>query len=317
MSQFSTGVASLLQRPPKWRQRIYLSAESFLRRPCLYNATPIMLPPPFVPLARSRKGRGSLAESERRIPCINGLSDNNVAAASGQYMTRQKSPSVYRLLETERYAAISEVLSPPGGRIETADGNSFFLEAAEAAVCGGVALRGLCAERFEPGTKKADERVSGGRTGRGLALHSGFEPDNGGQFGGGIQRKRIPEGSEPGEHRAQAGARGGAAMVGATEKMVFVREVKIPEHAVEEFRAVVGVEEVPVTGLKVNGQAGFSKLLRIRASPVGRSVFGRASLTLNVRPSRSVPFRALIAFTASASFVIATNPKPRGRPDSR
>ena len=37
----------------------------------------------------------------------------------------------------------------------------------------------------------------------------------------------------------------------------------------EEFSAVVSVEEVPVTGLEVDGEAGFANLLRIRTSPVG------------------------------------------------
>jgi len=50
--------------------------------------------------------------------------------------------------------------------------------------------------------------------------------------------------------------------------------------------------------------------------PPGRSVFERASLTFNVRPSRSVPFRAAIAFRASSSLVISTNPKPLGYPVS-
>src|SRR5438552_7745064 len=113
------------------------------------------------------------------------------------------------------------------------------LEVAEGAVCGGVALRGLCPERFEPGTKEADERVGGGRAGRGLALHPGLQPGSGDLFGSVIKRRRIPEGSKPGEHRVEAGAHGGAAVIGATNKMVFVREVQIPEHAVEEFSAIV------------------------------------------------------------------------------
>ena len=58
-------------------------------------------------------------------------------------------------------------------------------------------------------------------------------------------------------------------MVSTTDKMVFVREVEIPEHAVEEFSAIVGIEEVRVTDLEVNGKAGIAKLLRIPASPVG------------------------------------------------
>src|ERR1019366_4181144 len=45
--------------------------------------------------------------------------------------------------------------------------------------------------------------------------------------------------------------------------------------------------------------------------------FGRASLILSARPSRSVPFRAAMARSASAESVISTNAKPRERPVSR
>src|ERR1017187_643539 len=45
--------------------------------------------------------------------------------------------------------------------------------------------------------------------------------------------------------------------------------------------------------------------------------FGRASLILSARPSRSVPLRAAIARSASAESVISTNAKPRERPVSR
>ena len=114
--------------------------------------------------------------------------------------------------------------------------------------------------------------VGGGRAGRGLASHPGLQPGSGGLFGSGIERRRTPEGSKPGEHGAEAGAHGRAAVVGATDKMVFVREVEIPEHAVEEFSAIVSVEEVLITSFKVNREAGIAKLLRIRASPIGRIV---------------------------------------------
>src|ERR1035437_11046714 len=51
--------------------------------------------------------------------------------------------------------------------------------------------------------------------------------------------------------------------------------------------------------------------------PLGRSVLGRASLTFNARPSSSRPFTAAIAFSASPSLAISTNPKPLGCPESR
>src|SRR5262245_37540684 len=46
-------------------------------------------------------------------------------------------------------------------------------------------------------------------------------------------------------------------------------------------------------------------------------LFGRASLTVIVRPSSSVPFRASTAARASASLFIDTKANPRGRPVSR
>src|ERR1019366_7571375 len=51
--------------------------------------------------------------------------------------------------------------------------------------------------------------------------------------------------------------------------------------------------------------------------PLGRSVLGRASLTFNARPSSSRPLPAAIAFSASPSLAISTNPKPLGCPESR
>lgn len=42
-----------------------------------------------------------------------------------------------------------------------------------------------------------------------------------------------------------------------------------------------------------------------------------ASLTVSARPSKSLPFKAAIAFFASSSLGIETKPKPRDRPFSR
>ena len=49
----------------------------------------------------------------------------------------------------------------------------------------------------------------------------------------------------------------------------------------------------------------------------GRSVLGLASLIVKVRPPKSVPFKAAVAFSASPAFVISTKAKPRERPVSR
>src|SRR5579862_1793916 len=51
--------------------------------------------------------------------------------------------------------------------------------------------------------------------------------------------------------------------------------------------------------------------------PPLRSVFGRASLTLMVRPPTCDPFNAVMAFSPSSLLAISTNPKPRERPVSR
>src|SRR5207248_405786 len=59
----------------------------------------------------------------------------------------------------------------------------------------------------------------------------------------------------------------------------------------------------------------------VLAHPPGRrpppSLRGRASLTVSGRPRNSAPLRASIAFWASLSSLISTNPKPRDRPVSR
>src|SRR6516164_636430 len=52
--------------------------------------------------------------------------------------------------------------------------------------------------------------------------------------------------------------------------------------------------------------------LRPKPPPPERSGFGRASLTLSALPSSSTPLSAAIAFSASPSLLISTNPKPRG-----
>jgi hypothetical protein len=56
---------------------------------------------------------------------------------------------------------------------------------------------------------------------------------------------------------------------------------------------------------------------RSRPPPPARSVFGRASFTLSVRPPTWEPFKAAIAFSPSSLLAISTNPKPRDRPVSR
>lgn len=51
--------------------------------------------------------------------------------------------------------------------------------------------------------------------------------------------------------------------------------------------------------------------------PPLRGAFGRASLTVSGRPSRSAPFMPAMASRASVSLDISTKPKPRDRPVSR
>jgi hypothetical protein len=72
-------------------------------------------------------------------------------------------------------------------------------------------------------------------------------------------------------------------VVGVTDKMVFVREVEIPPQTMEGFSTVIDVEEVPVTGLKVDGEAATANLLRVRATRVG-DVFGSQGKGSRVGP---------------------------------
>jgi hypothetical protein len=60
------------------------------------------------------------------------------------------------------------------------------------------------------------------------------------------------EDSEPGKHRVKARAHGGAAMVGVTDKVILMPQVRIPEDAMKEFGALIPVEKIPVAGFKVN-----------------------------------------------------------------
>ena len=51
--------------------------------------------------------------------------------------------------------------------------------------------------------------------------------------------------------------------------------------------------------------------------PAGRSVFGRASLTVRFRPSTTEPFKPSIAALAASGLSMVTKPNPRARPVSR
>jgi hypothetical protein len=133
------------------------------------------------------------------------------------------------------------------------------------AICSGVFVRGRCADGFEAGTKEMEECLGGGCTGGGLALHTGLQPGGGGLFCHSIRQYRIPKRSEPCKHRAETGAHGGTAVVGVTDKMVAVREIEVPEDPVQKFCAIVGIQEIPISSIDVNCEAGVANLLCIRA----------------------------------------------------
>jgi hypothetical protein len=41
-------------------------------------------------------------------------------------------------------------------------------------------------------------------------------------------------------------------MVGVTDKVILMPQVRIPEDAMKEFGALIPVEKIPVAGFKVN-----------------------------------------------------------------
>jgi|HubBroStandDraft_1064217.scaffolds.fasta_scaffold23071_3 hypothetical protein len=55
-------------------------------------------------------------------------------------------------------------------------------------------------------------------------------------------------------------------MVGVADKIVLVREIEISEDAVEKFGAIVGVEEIPVSGVNVNCQADIARSITLAGS---------------------------------------------------
>src|SRR5215475_7064372 len=106
-----------------------------------------------------------------------------------------------------------------------------------------------------------------------------------------------------------------------------------PAHFPRPSRALVVVaESLPAYGSSTVGiyarSVGFKErknYQRLRPPPPpplrsppnpDRLSWGRASLTVMLRPSNSVPFRAWIAFWASALELISTKPKPLDRPEN-
>ena len=75
-----------------------------------------------------------------------------------------------------------------------------------------------------------------------------------------MEWRGVPERSEPRKHRAEPRAHRGAAVIGAMDEMVFVREIEIPRHPMQEFSSIMGVKEIRVASLEINGEAGLAKL---------------------------------------------------------
>lgn len=53
-------------------------------------------------------------------------------------------------------------------------------------------------------------------------------------------------------------------MIGAADQVVFVRNVEVPQHAMQKLRAVVRVDEIVIADLYIDRQRGFADALRVR-----------------------------------------------------
>jgi hypothetical protein len=125
----------------------------------------------------------------------------------------------------------------------------------------------------------------------------------------------------------KARARGGAAMIGVTDKMILMPQVQIPEDAMKEFGANMRVEKIPVTGFKVNRYTGVPNLLRIRVEYVGGFVrlpkrritrrstaVGRNDVYRLRSDSQSRPFRSVSGLHESNYSIYSINGGFEGRP---
>jgi glycogen operon protein len=103
---------------------------------------------------------------------------------------------------------------------------------------------------------------------------------------------------------------------GLMEKIPYFKELGVT--AVElmpvmEFNDHESTGINPQTGQPLGNYWGYDPV----AFFAPKASYSSAGITSRVRSLRIAPFRALIAFSASASFVISTNANPRGRPVSR
>src|ERR1700722_52498 len=57
-------------------------------------------------------------------------------------------------------------------------------------------------------------------------------------------------------------------MIAASHQMVVMRNIQIPQHAMEKFSPVMRVHEIFVARLEVDRQSGFAYGLRIRSGPI-------------------------------------------------
>ena len=63
------------------------------------------------------------------------------------------------------------------------------------------------------------------------------------------QRPHVKRGAEPHICSAHARTERRASMIGAKHKVVFVRDIEVPQHAMQELRSVVRIDEIIVADL--------------------------------------------------------------------
>jgi hypothetical protein len=121
---------------------------------------------------------------------------------------------------------------------------------------------------------KDPDELLGGWTCRGWTTgHSSIDPGVYRPFlSAGLNRfrsQRVDDGANPEVHGAHARTHARAAVIGATYEMILVRNVEVPEHAVQELSTVMGIQEIVIARIDINCQAGLTNQIPVRKSAVG------------------------------------------------
>src|SRR4029077_19022721 len=86
--------------------------------------------------------------------------------------------------------------------------------------------------------------------------------------GGRGRAERVERGPYPDECLAHARNERRTAVIAATDQTIFMGDIQVPEHAVQKLRSVVGVDEVLVADLDIDGKTAVVNGPRIGAGAI-------------------------------------------------